>query len=250
MKIQLIRHATSLITINDIKILVDPMLSPSQTLAPVANSANDKKNPLVDLPVDKNDLLNADGVILTHTHRDHFDEEAAKLLSKHIPIFCQPEDEEKLIGLGFVSVHAIKESYMWKNINFIRTQGQHGTGEIGKKMAPVSGFMVQSEGEPSLYIVGDSIWCSEVKDSMERYKPEVAIVYSGAAQFLEGGPITMSKEDVLELCRYSPGTKVVVAHMEAWNHCLLTRNELRDFLENNKVNNKVYIPNNGDTIKI
>ena len=43
-----------------------------------------------------------------------------------------------------------------------RTDGHHGTGEIGEQMAPVSGFVLHAPGEPSVYIAGDTILCDEV----------------------------------------------------------------------------------------
>lgn len=50
MKIQLLRHATCLITFQGKNLLLDPMLSPSGTLETVPLVPNSAKNPLVDLP--------------------------------------------------------------------------------------------------------------------------------------------------------------------------------------------------------
>ena len=36
----------------------------------------------------------------------------------------------------------------------------------------------------------------------------------------------MDERDVIELLRYAPYTKAVAVHMEAINHCLVTREEL------------------------
>jgi hypothetical protein len=50
MQLQLIRHPTLVITIGDLKLLVDPMLSPAGAMDPIANAANQRRIPLVDLP--------------------------------------------------------------------------------------------------------------------------------------------------------------------------------------------------------
>ena len=42
------------------------------------------------------------------------------------------------------------------SIRFERTGGQHGDGEIGRKMAPVSGFVLSAQDEPLLYLAGDT----------------------------------------------------------------------------------------------
>ena len=152
MKIQLIRHATLIISVNNKRILVDPMLSEAGSMAPIKKVPNQNYNPLVELPISIDNITNCDAVLVTHTHRDHFDEAAAKLLPKNIPIFCQPEDEIKLQSYGFSDVHPIKDTYIWNNIRFDRTKGKHGHGVIAMKMAPVSGFVVSSQGEPSVYI--------------------------------------------------------------------------------------------------
>jgi hypothetical protein len=44
----------------------------------------------------------------------------------------------------------------------VRTGGRHGTGEIGEKMGPVSGYVLRGPGEPVVYIAGDTVWCPEV----------------------------------------------------------------------------------------
>jgi L-ascorbate metabolism protein UlaG (beta-lactamase superfamily) len=51
--LQLLRHATVIITINSLKILVDPMLSAKAAMEPIQNCGNDIRIPMVDLPVDR-----------------------------------------------------------------------------------------------------------------------------------------------------------------------------------------------------
>jgi hypothetical protein len=48
MQIQLIRHATLVVTLGDLKLLVDPMLSAAGAMDPVANAANQRRIPLMD----------------------------------------------------------------------------------------------------------------------------------------------------------------------------------------------------------
>ena len=152
MHIQLLRHATFVVTIKGLKILVDPMLSPAGAMDPVQNATNQRRIPLVGLPVTDDELrrlldqLNA--VLVTHVHRDHWDARARDLLPKHLPVFCQVEDEATFRQAGFSAVHPIKMETEWQGLRFLRTGGQHGTGEIGKKMGTVSGFVLKAEGNP------------------------------------------------------------------------------------------------------
>ncbi len=76
MYIHFLRHATLLLTINDLTLLVDPMLSPLEAMGPIANAGNQQRIPMVPLPVSDADLQQIlqriDAVLVTHTHRDHW----------------------------------------------------------------------------------------------------------------------------------------------------------------------------------
>lgn len=248
MEVQLLRHATLLITINKKKLLVDPMLGRMGVMPPIQDSPNLQRNPLVELGIPLDFVQNIDGVLLTHTHRDHLDETAIEQLPKDKPILCQVEDKDKLERLGFSKVYSIVDEFCWQGITIHRIGGQHGTGEIAQKMAPVSGYVLQIEGEPSLYIAGDTIYCEEVASALLRYQPNIIIVNAGGARFITGDPITMAEQDVVSVCRQAQKAKVIAVHMEAINHCLVSRNELYAYLEQEGLADQVSIPMDGEKI--
>ncbi|NGQ95951.1 MBL fold metallo-hydrolase [Brevibacillus sp. SYP-B805] len=246
MRMQLVRHATLLVEYGGKRLLVDPMFSPAGALPATPNTPNQRPNPLVDLPMDPRSLLDIDAIVVTHTHRDHLDDAAVAALPKHLPLFSQPEDEEKLRGFGFTRVQPVSTEAAWEGIVFHRTGGQHGTGEIGKAMGPVSGLVLQAEGEPTLYIAGDTVWCDEMEEALAAHQPDIVVVNAGGARFLTGGPITMTAEDIVQTCRKAPQARVVAVHMEAWNHCLLTRRELAEALAAAQLTHQVHIPADGE----
>jgi len=248
MKIQLIRHATVLIEINGQRILLDPMLSEAGKMPAVPGVANTSDNPLVNLSVDPSTLINADAILVTHTHRDHFDDTAMQLLPHITQLFCQASDREKFREAGFTNVQIIDKCQEWNGITISRTEGQHGTGRIGQKMGPVSGFVLEAKGEPSLYITGDTIWCPEVQSVLEKYRPQIVVCFAGAAQFSSGDPITMTKEAIVNVCKHAPSAKIIAIHMEAWNHCSLSRQELTEYVAANTFAEQVYIPDDGEWI--
>lgn len=253
MKLTLLRHATLLLEYAGLRLLVDPMLSPAGAMDPVANAGNDLRIPLVDLPLSPEELVelraSLDGVLVTHTHRDHWDAAAQQLLDRNTPLLCQPEDETKLKQAGFSQVVPVMEGIEWRGIHFHRTSGEHGTGEIGRRMAPVSGFVLQADGEPTLYIAGDTVWCPAVAQALFELSPDVVVVNAGEARFLQGDPITMSAADVAQVCGAAPGARVVAVHFETVNHCRLSRAALREFLAREGLAAQVMIPADGETLE-
>ena len=254
MKMQHLRHATFHLQYNGLNLLVDPMLSKKEALEPVKNSANQRRNPLVELPLGDHELQqlikNLDAVVLTHTHFDHFDTAAAELLPRELPVICQPCDTAKLAEMGFKDVCPIDKALDFKGVSLTRTSGKHGRGAIGKAMGNVSGYVLHATAEPILYIAGDTVWCSHVEKALERHKPDIAVLYTGAAQFNSGGPITMTAEHVMRVCHTSPNTKVIAIHMEAINHCMLSRGELRQYAEANGLSDRIVIPADGEQLEL
>jgi L-ascorbate metabolism protein UlaG (beta-lactamase superfamily) len=250
MNIQFIRHATLIVSINGKKILIDPVLSPKGAISPIPNVPLQSQNPLVDLPLPLDTILDCDGVLITHTHRDHFDTKAISLIPKNMRIFCQPADASKLKELGFRHTSSIKTSLQWEGIQINRTRGKHGHGLLAFKMAPVSGFILTAPNEPVIYIMGDTIWCSHTRRIIKQYRPEIIISNCGEARFACGRPITMTTHDILSVCHASPLAKIVTVHMESWNHCRLSRQTLRTFAIQHGIENQIYIPDDGEFLAL
>ncbi len=248
LKIQLIRNAALWLEYGGITFLVDPMLSEQEANPPIPNSPNARRNPLVPLPGPVQQWLAPDAVLVTHLHQDHWDEAAVSLLPHELPVLCQDGDEGTLSAQGFGHVSVVEDhaAKNFRGVTLKRTGGRHGTGEIGELMGKVSGFVFRAEGEPVLYVAGDTIWCDEVKVALDEHKPEVIIVNAGGAQFLTGGHITMNEQDIIELCRYAPEASVIAVHMEAINHCLVTREQLAARLEQEGLLGRVKIPADGE----
>jgi L-ascorbate metabolism protein UlaG (beta-lactamase superfamily) len=165
-----------------------------------------------------------------------------------VPLLCQPADVDELRGHGFTDVRAVEDTVELGPLRVARTAGQHGTGEIGAAMAPVSGFVVAAPGEPSLYVAGDTIWCPEVADALDAHAPDVVVVNAGAARFTTGDPITMTADDVVAVARHAPAARVVAVHMEAINHCLLTRADQR--LHDERLAGRVTVPEDGAEVPL
>lgn len=236
MRLTLVRHATLLLEVSGRRILVDPMLRAAGTTPPIEDTPNPLRNPLVELPLAASEVVRGiDGCIVTHLHGDHFDDEAAALLPRDLPILTQPESAAALRDRGLTRV--ADEPDGWLDLTVVRTGGRHGTGEIGAAMGPVSGFVVDG-----VYVAGDTIWCDEVRDALAEHPPQVVVVNAGGARFLEGDPITMTVEDVRRV-REATDAEVVAVHLEAINHCLEPRSAVAAVAG-------VRVPADGETLEL
>ncbi len=247
MQIQLIRHATLRVSIGGHTMLVDPMLSAKEEMDPIQNADNTRRIPMVELPFSVAEILkDVDLVLVTHTHRDHWDAAATDIVPKTLPIFCQPEDEPKFREWGYTDVRPVHTEIGFDGLTMARTGGQHGTGDLARQMAPVSGFVLRAENEPSVYIAGDTVYCAEVEQALDKHDPHAVVLNAGAAQFIMGDPITMDAKDVAKVCRRAPNSAIVAVHMEAINHCHLKRAHLEAALDREGLKGKVLIPKDGE----
>lgn len=258
MNITQIRNATQLITYAGKRFLIDPMLAPKDAYPGFPGTARaEVRNPMVELPCEIDALLDVDAIIVTHTHPDHWDETAASVIPKSMLIYVQNgRDEALLREQGFTRLQQLSATSTFGDITLTKTDGQHGSDEayavpeLAERLGEACGVIFQHSTEKTLYLVGDSIWIEGVADNMRRYQPGVVIMNTGWAHVLGFGPIIFGLEDVLKAHHLLPQAQIVATHMEAVNHCLVTRRTLRTYAEDNKMADVVHAPDDGDTVTL
>ena len=263
MKIHHLRNATFVIESGTHFILIDPMLSEKGKLAPFSLFRHKPRcNPTVSLPGNASQILDkVTHCLITHcqkfgmkvlSHIDHLDGPGESFLrEKNIPVVCHEQDGAYLKKYG-INVETTLNHWQPAQLlggEITAVPAQHGHSWMHHLMANGAGFHLQLPGEPSIYISGDTVYTDEVERALIEFKPDIAVVAAGCASLDVGGPILMSLEEIRSFIRTAPN-KVIANHLEALNHCPMTRSQLKQALENNGLLSKTFIPNDGETLTI
>lgn len=237
MQIHQIRNATLHITYAGIKFLIDPWLGPKEYMPGFEGAYNSQvRQPRTPLPITVQEAAQADAVILTHVHPDHWDEYAAKALKKDIFFFVQDATDKHFIEtLGFSNVHILSEQgTQHQGAMLYKTPTQHGRREVVKPACQAMGMpydamgvVFKAENEKTLYLAGDTIWCPEVSQSIEKYHPDIIIVNACGARLLNEERLIMDTNDVKALAAFAPKATIIASHMGTVSHLTVTRQDIQ-----------------------
>ncbi len=243
MQIHQIRSATIIITYNNKRFLIDPWLMPKDYMPGFDVGLNSNvRQPRVELPISIEKIVDVDAVILTHYHPDHWDEFAAKAINKDIPFFVQSEIDKDIIEkLGFKDVRVISENGTdFEGIKLYKTNCQHGKRETVKPLCLQAGLpydsmgiVFKSENEKTLYVAGDTIWCEEVKEALDKHNPDVIVTNSCGATVINGERLIMNLDDMKEISSYCKNSTIIASHMDTVSHLTVTRDDIKNLKLNN-----------------
>lgn len=250
MKYTHIRNATGILHIGTRHIMIDPMLCAPKTLRAMKFvGPGARRNPLVPLPEHTPEaLVQVTDVLLSHAHHiDHLDEEAvAWIVAQDLPVWASDIDLPGLQKRGLnarnacgLSTHGIHTEVLgaW-----------HGRGIFGWLMGPGSGFYLRAGDGPGVYLTGDTVLTPEVIDYIKRLHPALIIAPAGVANFGIGPDILFDEEELIQLAKLAPG-HVLFNHMEALDHCRMTRARLGDLIQDAGVASQVSMPEDGVSVE-
>lgn len=251
---QLIRNATIKLRYGDTTFLVDPMLARKDSFPGFPGTVNSHlRNPTVELPLPVDEVVQADAVIVTHIHPDHWDDVAKAALPKDIPLFAQNADDAAAIRKdGFTDVRVIGDDSSFRGVRLSSVKGQHGSethmAMLGSLLGETVGVVLRQEGRKTVYIAGDTVWTPEVDAAIANYRPDVIVLNTGYAQIAGfAGSIIMGKDDLGRAHRAAPNATIVGIHMEAFNHMMQSRSELLDHVAANGMDaTRVLVPQDGE----
>lgn len=179
-----IGHSTLILEIDGKRFLTDPVWA--ERVSPF-NFIGPKR--FFPAPIEIEELPHLDGIILSHDHYDHFDEEALKQLNKkNIPFFCPLGVGKRLEKLGVNTTH-ISEADWWDEIKLnedfklVATPARHFSGRwISDRFKTLWASWVIIGPEHKIYYGGDSGMFPGFKDIGDKYGPfDLTALEIGAA---------------------------------------------------------------------
>jgi L-ascorbate metabolism protein UlaG (beta-lactamase superfamily) len=118
---------------------------------------------------------------------------------------------------------------------------------IGKLMAHGYGYVIDFPGEPKLYLAGDTLLTDEVRRCLRHLQPDISVLPAGGAAFDFGQEIIMGLDDILEAAAVTTGV-IVANHLEALDHCPVTRAELLAKAATLNLRSRIHVPRDGETM--
>ena len=246
-KLKFIGTATTIITLGKHKILVDPSFLHSGDRLHLGWGIFSTKQ--VDPIFDPTDLEAIDLVLLTHNHRDHWDEEATRILDLSLPIITTDNASSFLKKQGFSNVQSLSsgQSMIWHELVITALPAHHGPWFMRPFTGQVIGFGIETEAR-KLWISGDTIATSTVKEAVVNYQPDAAIIYFGAVRAY-GIRITFNGGDSLKIVdQLQQLKKLIGVHIDDWSHFKSDPQQLIKEFASHGLN--LQIPKHGSTIEL
>ncbi|MBN9238594.1 MAG: Zn-dependent hydrolase [Micrococcales bacterium 70-64] len=178
--------------------------------------------------IPRSDLGTIDAVLLSHhEHKDNLDWEGLELIATGIPTLSTPDAASDLFGGSVVGLDSW-ETYQLGDVTITAVPALHGPPGIERLVGEVTGFVLEAEHEPTVYVSGDNASIPLVEQIAGRFPMiEIAILFAGAARVPEiDAALTLTSPDAARAAIMLGARKVVGIHTEDWEHFSESRAQL------------------------
>ncbi|NIK62345.1 MBL fold metallo-hydrolase [Kribbella shirazensis] len=165
-----------------------------------------------------------DVALVSHDeHKDNLDDAGRALLPSIPTVLSTPGAATRIAG--------VRGLENWESIDLPRPDGGaitvtgvpalHGPEGAEAILGVVTGFVLQGDGLPTVYVSGDNASLGLVKEIVDRFAPiDVAVLFAGAARttLMNGAALTLTSDDAVEAARLLDPATIVPVHTEGWTH--------------------------------
>lgn len=169
-----------------------------------------------------------DAVLLSHhAHKDNLDYEGLELIATGIPTLSTPDAASDLFGGSVVGLDSWEE-YQLGDVTVTAVPALHGPPGSERLVGEVTGFVLEADGEPTVYVSGDNASIPLVEQIAGRFPMiEIAVLFAGAAR-VPGidGNLTLTSPDAARAAIMLGARIVIGVHTDDWEHFSESRAEL------------------------
>ncbi|MDM4762108.1 MBL fold metallo-hydrolase [Galbitalea sp. SE-J8] len=216
---------TALLEYAGLTIVTDPTFDPPQTYVnPGATTLVKTAAP----GIAREELPPIDLVLLSHHgHKDNLDFEGLELLATGVTTLSTADAATELFGGGLIGLDDW-ESHVIGSVTVTAVPALHGPPGSERWVGRVTGFVLEADGQPTVYVSGDNASLGLVGQIAERFPGiDIALLFAGAARTpVAPGVLTLTSTDAARAARILGAARVVGLHTEDWTHFTETRADL------------------------
>lgn len=178
------------------------------------------------------DLGNVDAVLLSHDdHHDNLDIAGREWATTAVPLVITGPGAARRIGAPAIGLST------WQTTQLDRADGAgtvtvtavpavHGPldgtrDQSGHVNAEVTGFILQSDALPTVYVSGDNASMLPAAQIAQRFPTiDIAVLFAGASRLAtknHGRPLTSTGPRAADIATVLTAPRVVIAHIEGWS---------------------------------
>lgn len=178
--------------------------------------------------IQRADIGTIDAVLLSHHgHKDNLDYEGLELIATGVPTLSTRDAANDLFGGSVIGLDSW-ETHEFGPVTVTAVPALHGPPGSERLVGLVTGFVLEADGCPTVYISGDNASLPLVQQIADRFpQVDIAVLFSGAVRVPGIDPfLTLTSAESVTAAGILGASRVVGIHTEDWQHFTESRAQL------------------------
>lgn len=212
-----------------------------------------RNNPVCPKTVEE--YYNVNTILVTHGHFDHFGDSIELMQKSNAKLVCDPEISWYMNSKGFTRGERLFPvaqggAIQLNGLKVTMVPAIHPSAIYGEEWhsekrwfanSSAAGYVIEAEGEPTVYHAGDTALFSDMSLIAKRYKPQVGLLPIG-------GRFTMDAVDAIEAINFMGFHHVIPMHYNTNPDLKADVATFKSNVENRFDNTKVFVMEPGSEI--